>query len=54
MAEAGDLDVLGVKYPRMRMLAVAEILAGGRFKDAESGGTALREATLAMTWINVE
>ena len=31
MAEAGDLDVLGVKYPRMQMLTVPAILAGGRF-----------------------
>ena len=31
MAQAGDLDVLGVKYPRMQMLTVQEILDGGRF-----------------------
>ena len=31
MAEAGDLDVLGVKYPRMQMLTVPAILAGERF-----------------------
>ena len=31
MAEAGDLDVLGVKYPRMQMLTVPRILAGERF-----------------------
>lgn len=31
MAEAGDLDVLGVKYPRMQMLTVPQILAGERF-----------------------
>ena len=31
MAEAGDLDVLGVKYPRMQMLTVAQIVAGERF-----------------------
>ena len=31
MAEAGDLDVLGVKYPRMQMLAVPAIIAGERF-----------------------
>ena len=32
MAEAGDLDVLGVKYPRMQMLTVPQILAGDRFR----------------------
>ena len=31
MAEAGDLDVLGVKYPRMQLLTVAQILEGERF-----------------------
>ena len=31
MAEAGDLDVLGVKYSRMQMLTVPQILAGERF-----------------------
>ena len=31
MAEAGDLDVLGVKYPRMQMLTVEQILNGERF-----------------------
>ncbi len=30
-AEAGDLDVLGVKYPRMQMLTIGQILAGERF-----------------------
>ena len=31
MAEAGDLDVLGMKYPRMQMLTVPQVLAGERF-----------------------
>lgn len=31
MANAGDLDVFGVKYPRMQMLTVEEILNGKRF-----------------------
>ena len=31
MGEAGDLDVLGVKYPRMQMLTVSQIVAGERF-----------------------
>ncbi|MBC6428806.1 MAG: site-specific DNA-methyltransferase [Cellvibrionales bacterium] len=32
MAQAGDLEVNGVLYPRMQMLSVAEILAGKRFR----------------------
>ena len=31
MADAGDLDALGMKYARMQMLTVAEILEGKRF-----------------------
>lgn len=31
MAAAGDLDVLGILYPRMQMLTVQEILDGKRF-----------------------
>ena len=31
MAQAGDLDVMGVPYPRMQMLTVAQILEGKRF-----------------------
>lgn len=32
MAEAGDVDILGVPYPKLQMLSVAEILDGKRFK----------------------
>ncbi len=31
MQEAGDMNVLGVQYPKMQILTVAEILAGKRF-----------------------
>ncbi len=31
MAEAGDLKILGMKYPRMQMLTVSEIIDGERF-----------------------
>ncbi len=31
MAEVGDLEVLGIPYPRMQMLTVAEIVEGKRF-----------------------
>ena len=32
MAEAGNLDVLGTKYPRMQMLTVQQIFAGEQFR----------------------
>ncbi len=32
MAQAGDLDVSGIHYPRMQMLTVPEILEGKRFQ----------------------
>ena len=32
MADADDLDVLGMQYPRMQMLTVPEILEGKRFE----------------------
>jgi len=32
MADAGSMEILGIEYPRMQMLTVAEILEGKRFK----------------------
>ena len=32
MAQAGDLEVRGVFYPRMQLLTVPEIIDGKRFK----------------------
>ena len=32
MAQAGDIDVRGVPYPRMQLLTVQDILGGTRFK----------------------
>ena len=32
MAEAGTLEILGIEYPKMQLLTVAEILDGKRFK----------------------
>ena len=32
MVEAGTLDVMGMEYPRMQLLTVADILAGQRFQ----------------------
>ena len=38
MAEAGTLDILGIDYPRMQILAVGEILEGQRFKTPTVAG----------------
>ena len=46
MAEAGDLDVLGVKYSRMQILTVAEILDGKRFHTPTVAGRGLAEPKL--------
>lgn len=32
MGAAGSLEILGIEYPRMHLLTVAEILDGKRFK----------------------
>ena len=38
MGEAGTLEILGVEYPRMQILTVAEILDGQRFKTPTVAG----------------
>ena len=38
MAQAGDLEVRGVPYPRMQLLTVAEILEGKRFQTPGAVG----------------
>ena len=38
MAEAGTLDILGIPYPRMQILTVAEILEGKRFQTPTVAG----------------
>ena len=38
MAEAGTLDILGIPYPRMQILTVAEILNGKRFETPTVAG----------------
>ncbi len=38
MAEAGDLTVLGIPYPRMQMLTIGEILDDKRFKTPNVAG----------------
>ena len=44
MASAGDLDVLGVKYARMQMLTVTEILEGKRFHTPGAVGRVDQQA----------
>ena len=38
MAEAGTLKILGIEYPRMQILTVAQILEGQRFKTPTVAG----------------
>ena len=48
MAEAGDLDVLGVQYPKMQILNVAEILEGKRFLTPSVAGKGVAEPSLPL------
>ena len=38
MAEAGTLEILGIEYPRLQLLAVADILDGRRFQTPTVAG----------------
>ena len=49
MAKAGDLEVDGVKYSRMQMLTVDEILEGKRFHTPGVVGRGLSQPTLPGT-----
>ncbi len=49
IAKAGDLEVEGVKYSRMQMLAVDEILEGKRFHTPGVVGRGLSQPTLPGT-----
>ena len=46
MADAGDMDVMGVKYPRMQVITVAEILDGKRFHTPSVAGRGLAQPAL--------
>ena len=46
MAQAGDLDVLGTKYPRMQLLNVEEIIAGARFHTPTPFGRGVRQPVI--------
>ena len=46
MADAGDLDVMGVKYPRMQALTIADILDGKRFHTPSVAGRGLSQPAL--------
>ena len=48
MAAAGDLQVHGTTYPRMQLLAVAEILEGRRFVTPSAVGRGSRQQPLAL------
>ena len=38
MAEAGVVEILGIEYPRMRLLTVADLLDGRRFRTPTVSG----------------
>ena len=46
MAEAGDLNVMGVRYSRMQILTAAEILEGKRFNTPGVAGRGLAQPAL--------
>ena len=48
MADAGDMEVLGVKYPKMQILTVAEILEGKRFLTPSVAGKSVAEPSLPL------
>ena len=49
MAEAGDIEILGIPYPRMQLLSVGEILEGKRFMTPTVAGRHSLEAVLPGT-----
>ncbi len=46
MANAGDMDVMGVKYPRLQALTVEEILDGKKFHTPSVAGRGLAQPNL--------
>ena len=48
MASTGDLDVLGVKYPKMQILTTSEILEGKRFTTPSVVGRAVKSPVLPL------
>ena len=48
MASAGDLDVLGVKYPKMQILTASEILEGKRFITPSVVGRTVKNPVLPL------
>ncbi len=51
MAQAGDLDVKGVKYARMQLLTIADILDDKRFEiPLRVAGKGLPQPALSLPW----
>ena len=48
MAQAGDLEIMGARYPRMQLLTVAEILDGRRFNTPGVAGRRLPQPVLPL------
>ena len=48
MASTGDLDVLGVKYPKMQILTTSDILGGKRFITPSVVGRTVKSPVLPL------
>ena len=48
MATAGDMDVMGVPYPRMQMLTAEEILEGKGFNTPTVAASEVGQGALAV------
>ena len=48
MASAGDMDVMGILYPRMQMLTAAEILEGKRFNTPTVAARGTGQSAMAV------
>ena len=48
MAQAGDLEIMGARYPRMQLLTVGEILDGRRFNTPGVAGRRLPQPVLPL------
>ena len=49
MAEAGDLSVMSMQYPRMQLLTVEEILKGVRFVTLSVAGRGTGQESLPLS-----
>lgn len=48
MATAGSLDILGIKYPRMQLLTIEEVIDGKKFKTPTIAGRGAENFNLPL------